>query len=202
MNPIKRLIVAMAAFTAAAAAEPPLLSPAVAFTLDPLNGSLEGAAGTSVGWGYTISSVANGNPAFVFIEGFAFGDATPIGVFSQPGVPSIAATDGSPIIVPWLLNVSGLQYDIGADALLWAATQGVMTLTYDVYSDATPNDAIEYGLTVNAQFNGQDVNAEVFVNAPAATVPEPGAVTLFVLGAAGLLLRKWSLSCPVPHQRA
>ena len=46
MHPIKRLVVAMAAFAAAAMAGTP---PTVTFTLDPPNGYLEGAAGTSVG---------------------------------------------------------------------------------------------------------------------------------------------------------
>lgn len=193
MNPINRLIVVTAIFAAAASAA---ALPTVTFTLDPLNGLLSGLAGTSVGWGYTITSTSNDDsPAFVFIEGFSFGDTTPIGVFSQPGVPYTGATDGSPITVPWLLNVSGLQYDIDPGALAGASTQGVMTLTYDVYSDAGQNDPIEFGLTVNAQMNGQDVNAEVDL------VPEPGAVTLFVLGLAGLLFRGRSLSRPVQHRR-
>jgi hypothetical protein len=194
MNPINRLMVAMAAFTAAASAGP---LPTVSFTLDPPTGYLAGAAGTSVGWGYTISSTSNDSPAFVFIESFLFGDETPVGAFPAPGVPTGAATDGSPIIVPWLLNTSGLQYDIDAGALVGAATEGVMTLTYDVYSDAAQNNLIDggSGLTINAQFNGEDVNAEVFVNGPAATVPEPGAFTLFVLGAAALLLRGVGCRC-------
>ena len=192
MNPIKRLIVAVAAFTAVASAD---VLPTVAFTLDPPNGYLAGAAGTSVGWGYTISSTSN----FVFIESFSFDEASPVGAFSQPGVPADAATGGSPIIVPWLLDTSGLQYDIDAGALVGAATEGVMTLTYDVYSDAGQDNLIDggSGLTVNAQFNGQDVTAEVFVKGPAATVPEPGAFTLFVLGAAALLLRKCSAESPL-----
>ena len=194
MNPIKRLIVVTAIFAAAASAA---ALPTVTFTLDPLDGFLSGSADAFVGWGYRITSTSNGDAAFVFIEGFSFGDATPIGDFSQPGVGSTGwATDGSPIKVPWLLDVSGLQYRIDDGALLGSSTQGVMTLTYDVYSDAGQNDPNPtYGLTVNAQMNGQDVNAEV------ETTPEPAAVTLFVLGAAGLLFRRRSLSRPVRHRR-
>jgi hypothetical protein len=178
----------MAAFTAAASAS---TLPMVTFSLDPQDGFLEGAAGTSVGWGYTISSTNTGSSAFVFIQSFSFGDMTPVGTFLYDDpltVPSSAATDGFPITVPWVLNISGLQYDIAAGAVVGGSTQGVMTLTYDVYSDAEQTDPIDSGLSVNAQINAQDVNAEVFVDAPA--VPEPGAGILFVLGAAGLLLRK------------
>jgi hypothetical protein len=187
MNLLKRLIVVMLAFTAAAPA-----APIVTFTLDPPDGFLAGAAGASVGWGYTISSTSNGDPASVFIAYFTFGDLTPVGSFSSYdsgvpfAVPSNAITDGSPITVAWLLDTSGLQYDINADAVLWAATEGAITLTYDVYSGG---DQIGFGETVNAQFRAQDVNATVFVNAPASTIPEPGGVTLCALGVVALLLR-------------
>ena len=190
MNLLKRLVLVMLALTAAASAAPIL--PTVTFTLDPLDGFLAGAAGASVGWGYTIGSTSNGNPASVFIDYFTFGDLTPVGDFSSYdsgvpfAVPSDAITDGSPITVAWVLNTSGLQYDIDAHAGLWAASEGAITLTYDVFSDG---EQIGFGETVNAQFGAQDVNAEVFVNAPADTVPEPGGVTLFALGAAALLLR-------------
>ena len=197
MNRIGRLIIAMAVFIAAASAN---TLPIVQFTLDPLNGSLAGAAGTSVGWGYTITSTDNGSPAFVFIESFAFGDETSIGTFSsfdsgvQFGVPSTAASDGSPIIAHWEFNTSGLQYDIRPDALLWATSVGVMTMTYGVYFDA--DQTYDSGYTINAQFNDLDLNAKVSVNAQTTTVPEPGALTLLVFGVAGLLFGKWRLSRP------
>ena len=204
MNLIQRLVVAMAAFAAAASAETILL-PTVRFILDPPSGFVEGAAGTSVGWGYTIGSTSNGSPAFVFIAGFSFGDTTPIGnfLYDPLAVPSSAATDGSSITALWSLNSSGLQYDIDRRAQVGWATTGFMTLTYDVYSDAAQSDPpIAQALSVNAQFGTQDVNAEVFVNAPAAAVPEPGAVTLFVLGTAGLLLRKRSAAGPLRRPAA
>ena len=167
MNSTQRLIATMVVFTAAASAET-LLLPTVTFTLSPSDGFLAGAPGASVGWGYTIDSFSNGFPAVVFLEGFSFGDATPVGVFLQPGVPSAGATDGSPITADWSRDVSGLQYDVDAGALFGASTQGLMTLTYDVYSATDLANAVAYGLTVNAQMNGQDVNAEVSVT------PEPG----------------------------
>ena len=186
MNSIKHLAVAMLAFTAAASAT---ALPIVTFTLDPPDGYLAGAAGTSVGWGYTINSTnsldlftQSDTPAYVYIEGFTFGDGTPIGTFDQ-FVPPTGATEGSPIVALWSLNTSGLQYDIGAWASLGSSTQGVMTLTYDVYS----GDEITYGLTVNATMNGSDVHAEVFANAPAA--PEPASAAMLALGIAALLLR-------------
>src|ERR1035441_885637 len=57
-----------------------------------------------------------------------------------------------------------------------------MTLIYDVYSDAAQENLIDggSGLTVNAQFNGQDVNAEVLDTVPAGqTVGEAEEIPLF-----------------------
>jgi hypothetical protein len=192
MTSIKRLIVTMAAFTAAASAT---ALPIVTFTLDPLDGYLAGAAGTPTGWGYTITSTNNVDPdtqnpfpAYVFIEGFTFGDETTIGTFRQFD-PSTGATEGAPIVALWSFNASGLQYDLDPEALVGSSSRGLMTLSYDVYSDSEQINAIEYGLAVNARMSGSDVNAEVFVNAPAAMAPEPASAAMIALCVAALLRR-------------
>jgi hypothetical protein len=163
----------------------------VLFVLSPSDGVLGGQAGTAVGWGYTIT---NSGTDYVTIESFVFGDLTPVGIFSTPGVPSTAATNGTPITSgPWVEGLSGLQYDISALALLGASTQGVMTLIYDTYSDAELTNQTDGGLTVNAQVNPDrpgDVLAQVNVNADAArsdNVPEPGSLGLIGMGCA----RRW-----------
>jgi len=159
----------------------------VSFTLDPADGLLTGHAGTSVGWGYTISVDSN----YVTIESIFFGDLTPIGIFSTPGIPGSVASSGLPIIIPWLQDISGLQYSIDPSAVLGASTQGVMTLVYDTYTDPDLTNQIGFGDLVNAQFNGGDVTAEVLVNAAApAAVPEPGSVALLGTIIICLLLKK------------
>jgi len=150
----------------------------VTFTLAPADGSLEGTAGTAVGWGYTISTTTD----YVTIESISFGDLTPIGVFSTPGIPSSVASAGSPITTSWVEGISGLQYDISSSAILGASTEGVMTLTYDTFSDPGLTNQIGFGDTVNAQFDSADVLAQVTVNgvAPPTTVPEPSFSWLVV----------------------
>ncbi|MCX6629654.1 MAG: PEP-CTERM sorting domain-containing protein [Candidatus Solibacter sp.] len=154
--------------------------PIVIFSLSPANGVLAGQAGTAVGWDYSIST----DSAYVTIQNILFGDGTPIGTFSTPGIPFTVASAGSPITAPWIMDISGLQYDIFATAILGASTQGLMTLIYDAYSDADLTDQIVWGGEVNAQSDtGADLNAEVSVNAEAVTtVPEPGSAGLLGIG--------------------
>src|SRR5207302_9230557 len=100
--------------------------PAVVFSLDPADGQLAGQAGTALGWGYMVTTAAG----YVTIQSITFGDASPIGVFGTPGVPLAAASNGSPLIVPWFMDISGLQYDIFGGAALGTFSQGLMTLIY------------------------------------------------------------------------
>jgi hypothetical protein len=93
------------------------------------------------------------------------------------------ASSGSPITTPWIPGIGGLQYDISNSATSGASTQGVMTVIYDAYTDAGLTNQIIFGDSVNAQFNGQDVNASVTVTGSApVTTPEPGSRLLMALG--------------------
>ena len=167
--------------------------PIVSLVLTPEDGLLAGQAGTAVGWGYTLTTTSD----FVTIQSITFGDTTPVGVFSTPGIPFTAASVGSPIIVPWFVNISGLQYDISALALLGASTQGPMTLIYDAYTDEGLSDQIVFGETVNAQLQGIDVTAQVDVNAEAAqTVPEPATMGLIGIGC--VALAAWRVNWRLP----
>ena len=166
--------------------------PVVAFILSPADGFLAGQAGTSVGWGFSISTDSD----YVTIESIAFGDQTPVGLFSTPGLPSSVASFGTPISTTWIPNISGLQYDIAAASILGASTQGVMTLTYDVFTDPGLNNQTEFGDVVNAQFNAQDVNAEVLVNAAGSSVPEPAGIGLALLGLAALCCSRYARTRP------
>jgi hypothetical protein len=166
MKTIKSLLLIAGALATGASAA------TIQFTLNPANGSLSGQAGKSVGWGYTISTSSD----FVTIESIFFGDMTPVGAFSTPGIPSAAASAGSPIVIPFVKGVSGLQYDINPGAIFGAASHGKMTLVYDTYSDSNLTNQIGFGDQVNAQFGGSDVTASVSVSAPTSAVPEPSGL--------------------------
>lgn len=177
-------IVILTAWIGAAACHA-LANPVVTFTLTPPNGVVAGGAGTAVGWGYSIAV----DSEYVTIQSILFGDLTPIGTFSTPGIPASVASVGSPINVPWVQGVSGLQYDISAAASLGASTQGIVTLVYDTYSDSALTNQVGFGDTVNAQFNSADVTAEVDVNAPAA--PEPGYLPILLGFLVGMTAYAW-----------
>jgi hypothetical protein len=153
-------------------------SAGVVFTLDPVGGLLAGGAGTSVGWGLTIST----DSGAVTIQSFTFEDLTPVGTFVQ-FVPSGIATPGSPIIAPWIEDSSGLQYDIDPGAPFPGSTSGLMSVIYDTYTDSSLSEQIGFGDTVNATSGGIDVSAEVDVNSPGSAVPEPGTAVLLAGGA-------------------
>src|SRR5262249_52181917 len=142
MRMLSRLLLTMGLM--AASAHPAVVS----FVLSPADGLLVGGAGTSVGWGFTISTDSD----YVTIQSISFGDLTPIGIFSTPGLPSYAASVGAPITTPWIQALAGLQYDISFLALPPASTFGVMTLVYDTYSDSDLTNQIGFGDSVNAQF--------------------------------------------------
>jgi hypothetical protein len=171
MKRIATLMTLVAAMAAASHAGTLL----VQFSLTPADGILAGQAGTAVGWGYTIT-VSDPN-TYVAIESITFSDPTPVGSFDDTiGVSADLATEGSPIVVPWQVGLSGLQYNINAGAVFGASTQGLMTLTYDTYSDSGMTNGLDFGLTV-------DVPAEVYVNqAASVSTPEPGAFGLLGLG--------------------
>jgi hypothetical protein len=163
------------------------------FNLSPLNGFVEGAAGTSVGWGYTIT---NTDLDYVAIQSMSFEDGTPIGIFRDPppgGVPASlihGGTDGGPLIVAFIPDFSGLQYDISAGAALAWSTQGRISLSFDTFSDPDMTDQIGFGDTVFATYDDSEVIAEVYVNQESASaVPEPATLALLGGGLACLYLR-------------
>jgi hypothetical protein len=154
----------------------------VTFTLSPSNGLVAGPPGTSVGWGYTVST----NADYVTIESITFGDETPVGIFSTPGIPFTAATSTSPITSPWAMNISGLQYDISGSELVGASSQGIMTLTYDAFTDSTETDQIVFGDTVNAQTGRFDAYSNPIAEVD--VTPEPGSTGLIGMGCAALAM--------------
>jgi hypothetical protein len=175
MKRIIWLVLAMAALAGSAGA-----MPVVTLGLDPPNGFLAGSPGTSVGWGYTLSTGSD----YVFIQSFLFEQVAPVGDFSTWNVPVTAAVYEAPIISSWSQDNSGLQYDIWSYSVFGASSQGRISVTYDAYSDPAQENWIGSDY-VYAQLDRQDVIAEVYVT------PEPGTMILLGAGLAmALLLRR------------
>ena len=165
-----------------------LAGPLVTFMLDPPSGVLAGPQGTSVGWGYTITT----DSGYLLINSITFNESVPtVGTFWTPGISSDIISSASPVTVPWILGLNGLQYDIPLDAIVGSQALGTMDLNYEWFDDV--------GLTIdNGAFdvlatNGSEaaVIAEVDVQQGApSTVPEPGGLWLGGSAVVALILRR------------
>jgi len=184
MNLLQRSLLLGAALTAAASAG------TVNFVLDPADGQLFGGAGTSVGWGYTITET---NPAeYITIAGFLFFDPTAIGNAFDAGSPSTRIDIGAPLTVTWSAGSAGLQYDIFNTQHIPDATRLDILLLYNTF--AVVDDSDTGGDLVFATPTSLDGKAGVEVNAEFidTSVPEPATALLFggALTAVALLRRR------------
>jgi hypothetical protein len=180
---MKRLIiitlVAVALLAGGAQADPIL--PTVTLTLNPVDGSLSGAPGSAVGWGYDLSTDSD----YVTIEYLGFDDFTPVGTQNLFAPPPTGATAGNDIVVPWIEGTSGFEYDIDPAAVVGSSTSGGVYVVYDAFTDSTESDQIVFGQTLYATSGGDPVTAEILVTAgpTVSTTPEPGTLVLLASGA-------------------
>jgi hypothetical protein len=158
----------------------------VIFNLDPTDGALAGAAGTSVGWGYNISNDTD----YIFIQSFYVSSSTTnIGSFVPQNFLTAAAYNGNPLIGTWSQGSDGLQFDISPSAILNASERLTIRLVYDTWDGPDMNTAtqLSWADEVDATVASYDNQAEVLVNAEYAG-PEPGAYLLLGSGLALLLV--------------
>jgi hypothetical protein len=186
---MKRIIIitliGLGALAGGAQAEP--IFPNVTLTLNPVDGSLSGAPGSAVGWGYDLSTDSD----YVTIEYLGFDDFTPVGTQNLFAPPPTGATAGDDIVVPWIEGTSGFEYDIDPDAVVGSSTSGGVYVVYDAFTDSTQSDQIVFGQTLYATSAGDPVTAEILVTSGSASVtPEPGTLLLLAGGGALLILRK------------
>ncbi len=176
----------------------PLALSGATLWLEPLDGHLEGQAGTTVGWGYQIKN-DNANTEYylvvtavsfsysTFLSGESFtdlisatfaplgsGDTTPAALTAwDPGYPTVGLASFH--IGP--SRVMGEQIGGG----LLDADPSYINVDY-YYVDASGEWAAEGGAV--------QANAWITVNADAEAIPEPATVLLFG-GALGLLALAW-----------
>jgi len=164
--------------------------------LDPANGAISGAPGTTVGWGFTFTNDTN----YAVITGSQFCDSTSsplpdICLALTPNLGSYTDFAGAQFLVvgpsPESPTVSqafdnSAATGIGSFAIDPSAsgtTSGIIVLTYDLYS-VNPNDPAFDPSAEIAGGNYLTAAASVTV-APVAPVPEPALLPLM---GAGLLV--------------
>lgn len=165
-------------------------------TLDPPSGAISGAAGTTVGWGFSFTNTTD----FAVITGteFCASNSNPLPNICLPVAPNLGTyTDfaGAQFLVagpspesPTLAQTfnNGLQTGLASFAINPGASgtaSGIIVLTYDLFS-VSPNDPT---FSFNDEISGGNfVTAAASVTVGStSSVPEPASLPL--LGA-GLLV--------------
>jgi hypothetical protein len=161
----------------------------VVLTLDP--GTLKGAPGQTVGWGFTLTS-----DPFFWISAVT---SSPI-LESNPGlgqyndlVGALGGPDGAlgPARPDWTLsfeagNQTGFaEFSIDPDAVPGTVDSGLLDLNYELFSD-NPFRCSDCAVG----FADLQVPFQIEVVAPAASAPEPDAAWLAAAGTIALWLRR------------
>jgi hypothetical protein len=169
----------------------------ITLTLDPADGAVSGPAGSSVGWGFTLTDTSSD---FLVVTGSDFC----VGMVSSPCSNSFGAyTDfiGQQFVVvgsaPESSSVSQSFDDtgmtgVGAFAINSTSIgtlDGFIAVTYDLYS-VDPN-AADFDPTADTVSTGNYLYAPASVTVGSnstSNVPEPATATLLAAGLAALLL--------------
>jgi hypothetical protein len=165
-------------------------------TLEPTNGAVTGPAGTTVGWGFTLTA---GSSDFAVITGSdfcvgvvtspcsnSFGTYTDFAgeqflvVGSGPGESPITETFDDTMMT----GMGSFAINPGSTGTL----NGFIAVTYDLFS-VDPNSA-DFDPTVDTISTGNylEADASVTVGSSTNTVPEPGSLALLLTGLAAVVL--------------
>ncbi len=151
-------------------------------TLDPLNGAISGAAGTAVGWGFTLTTLGT-EFAVVTSSDFCVGvpaspcDNSLVGTYTDFAGPQFIVVGPSSSVTQAFDNT--MMTGMGSFAINPGATGsliGEIVLTYDLYSvdpNIDPTHPVSFGNSLTAP-------ASVTVGTTA--VPEPGSLLLLASG--------------------
>ena len=182
----KRIIIGWIYLTSLA-----VCSTATTLTLAPANGSLSGSAGSTVGWGFTISNSSD----FLVVTGSDFC----VGVISSPCSNGLGAysdfigtsqfvvvgpSPESPSITQGFnaVNQTGVgSFAINSNATVGNSVAGQIVVDYDLFS-VSPNDPT-FNPTVDTISTGNmlTANASITVTAGSAT-PEPATGAIMLVG--------------------
>jgi hypothetical protein len=166
---------------------------APALVLDPLGGAISGAAGTTVGWGFTLTNLGV-DFLVVTSSDFCVGAPTSpcsnsLGTYTDFAGPQFIVVGPSPESNSVTQTFDGsLLTGMGSFLINPGATgsvTGEIVLTYDLYN-VDPNSPT-FDPTVDTVSVGNDLTASASVTVGAQTVPEPATVLLFGSGLLALV---------------
>lgn len=159
---------------------------ATSLQLDPINGSIEGEAGDTVGWGFLLTNTQN----YLVVTGAEFQSSSSSGTFTD----FISAPDNFFVVGPGFgaSTVWGQSFDttsqtgIGsfriADNAASSTLYGQILLTYDLFARSPFNPLFDPDTDTLSNGNFLTANASITIN----TVPLPAAAWLFAAALAGL----------------
>lgn len=162
-------------------------------TLDPVGGALSGPAGSTVGWGFTITNDTD----YLLVTGALYTTTTGVGVFTD-FISSFNFIVAGPGTTPVSQAFSpGTHSGVGAYAIDSGSVPGALSIgtihvIYDVYS-VNPND-LSFNPDTDLILSGEEFLADASVQVE--DIPEPSSVVL--IGAAALL----ALCVPWPRRQS
>ncbi len=167
----------------------------ISIQLDPLNGSLDGLAGASVGWGFTVNWTSTQGDQLSFSNSALTFETNPALLanyadFMVQGGPSNLGTL-DPGSSPWSQSFDGVSKGVGAYKITTdlgvstpgAQDTGFVTFNFDVF-DINLNYLNSYS------YFGPTTAFSVTVDAPAPAAPEPATLLPVALGAALIVVRR------------
>lgn len=159
-------------FSAAASAEE------IVLTLIPANGQVSGPAGSTVGWGCTITNNTNQWLQTESLSAGTFADGTADAIFDFPAVsPNTSVTESFSLVASASCGSPpcGLyEFTWNSNAPVGTVNAGAFVLSSDFFSGDPANpSSIDLGPT-------PDADASYSASALAAVVPEPATLSFFV----------------------